>query len=55
MDIAAASYIVMQYLVKNKKRKQRHWWQTQLYTGRSVYSGRQLLLDLKFHEISGQI
>jgi hypothetical protein len=53
MDIAAAAYIVMHSLVKNKKRKQRRWWQTQLYTSRSVYSGRQLLLDLKFQEISG--
>jgi hypothetical protein len=45
----------MHSLVKNKKRKQRRWWQTQLYKyiSRSVYSGRELLLDLKFQEISG--
>lgn len=51
MDIAAAAYIVMDYLVKKKKR-QRRWWHTQLYN-RTMYSGNQLLLDLKFQAVSG--
>jgi hypothetical protein len=29
-----------------KKRKERRWWQRQLYTSREVYSGSSLLADL---------
>lgn len=55
MDIAAASYIVMHYLVQQKKKRKpiRRWWQTQLYTSRTTYGGQHLLLDLKFQAISG--
>ena len=55
MEVAATAYIFMHYFVKkNKKRRvERRWWQTKLYTVRKAYSGRQLLQDLKFQAISG--
>lgn len=54
MEVAAAAYIFMHYFVKKRKRRaQRRWWQTQLYSSRSVYSGNSLLLDLKFQASSG--
>ncbi|KAK9879480.1 hypothetical protein WA026_023338 [Henosepilachna vigintioctopunctata] len=55
MEVVAAAYIYMHYLVKkNKKRRaRRRWWQTQLYTSRNVYGGNHLLLDLKFQAKSG--
>lgn len=54
MEVAAAAYIYMHYFIKkNKKRRARRWWQTQLYTSRNVYGGNHLLLDLKFQAISG--
>lgn len=52
MDIAAAAYIVIDYLVKKKKRWERRWWHTQLYN-RRTYSVNQLLSDLKFQSVSG--
>lgn len=44
---AAAAYIYLHYALK-KKRKQRRWWQTQLYTRRGEYGGSNLLADMKF-------
>ena len=38
LQLAAASYIYIHYALK-KKRKERRWWQRQLYTYREVYSG----------------
>jgi len=48
---AAASYIYTHYALK-KKRKERRWWQAQLYTSREVYSGSSLLADLNFQSVS---
>lgn len=42
----------MHYALK-KERKQRRWWQIQLYTRRTEYGGSSLLADMKFQEISG--
>jgi hypothetical protein len=36
-----------------KKRKERRWWQTQLYTSREVYSDSSVLADLNFQSVSG--
>ena len=36
-----------------KKRKERRWWQRQLYTSREVYSGSGLLADWNFQSVSG--
>jgi hypothetical protein len=44
LQLAAASYIYIHYALK-KKRKERRWWQTQLYTSREVYSGTSLLTE----------
>jgi hypothetical protein len=49
---AAASYIYIHYALK-KKRKERRWWQTQLYTSREVYSSSSLLTDWNFQSVSG--
>jgi hypothetical protein len=51
-QLAAASYIYIHYALK-KKRKERRWWQTHLYTRREVYSGSSLLADLNFQSFSG--
>jgi len=52
LQLAAASYIYIHYALK-KKRKERRWWQRQLYTSREVYSGSSLLADLNFQPVSG--
>jgi len=52
LQLAAASYIYMHYALK-KNRKERRWWQRQLYTGREVFSGSSLLADLNFQSVSG--
>jgi hypothetical protein len=44
-------YIYIYYALK-KMRKERRWWQTQLYTIREVYSGSSLLADLNFQSVS---
>jgi hypothetical protein len=49
---AAASYIYIHYALK-KKRKERRWWQAQLYTSREMYSASSLLADFNFHSVSG--
>jgi hypothetical protein len=49
LQLAAASYV---YILK-KKRKERRWWQRQLYTRREVYSGLSLLADLNFQLVRG--
>jgi hypothetical protein len=36
-----------------KRKKQRRWWQTQLYSDREVYSASSLLADLNFQSVSG--
>lgn len=51
MEVAAAAYIVMDYLVKNKRKKDRRWWQLQLYSNRSHADN--LLCDLKYQSVSG--
>ena len=52
LQLAAALYIYIHYALK-RKRKERQWWQTQLYTIREVYSGSSLLADLNFQSVSG--
>jgi len=52
LQLAAASYIYIHYALK-KRRKERRWWQTQLYTSREVYSVSSLLADLNFQSVSG--
>jgi hypothetical protein len=52
LQLAAASYIYIHYALK-KRKKQRRWWQTQLYTNREVYSSSSLLRDLSFQPVSG--
>jgi hypothetical protein len=52
LQLAAASYIYIHYALK-KKRKERRWWQRQLYTSREVFSGSSLLADLNFQSVSG--
>jgi hypothetical protein len=52
LQLAAASYIYIHYALK-KRKKQRRWWQTQLYTNREVYSGSSLLRDFSFQPVSG--
>jgi len=51
LQLAAASYIYIHYALK-KRRKERRWWQTQLYTSREVYSDSSLLADLNFQSVS---
>jgi hypothetical protein len=41
------------YYALKKKRKERRWWQRQLYTSREVYSGSSFLADLNFRSFSG--
>jgi hypothetical protein len=43
----------LQLTAASKKRKDRRWWKTQLYTSREVYSGSSLLADLNFESVSG--
>jgi hypothetical protein len=52
LQLATASYIYIHYAL-NKKRKERRWWQRQLYTSREVYSGSRFLTDLNFKSVSG--
>ncbi|CAH1979656.1 unnamed protein product [Acanthoscelides obtectus] len=49
MEVAAAAYIFMHYYVKKnqKKRREKRFWQRQLFVKRNVYSGSNLLIDLK--------
>jgi hypothetical protein len=55
-DVFAASsgfvHLYTFYALK-KKRKERWWWQTQLYTSREVYSGSSVLADLNFQSVCG--
>jgi hypothetical protein len=41
-------------LSKNKERRERSWWHTQLRRSRTVCSGALLLADLPLQEICGQ-
>ena len=52
LQLAAASYICRYYALK-EKRKERRWWQKQLYTCREVYNVSSLLADLNFQSVSG--
>jgi len=52
LQLTAASYIYIYYSLK-KQRKERRWWQRQLFTSREVYSGSSLLADLNFQSVSG--
>jgi hypothetical protein len=51
LQLAAASYIYIHYALK-KKRKERRWWQRELYRSREVYSRSSLLADLNFQSVS---
>ena len=50
LQLAAASFIYIHYALK-EKRKERRWWQMQLYTSREFYSGSSLLADLNFQSV----
>lgn len=50
--VAAAAYIYIHYHTV-KRRKERRWWQSQLYSRRMEYSGRELIPDMRFQEVSG--
>jgi len=52
LQLTAASYIYIHYTLK-KRRKERPWWQRQLYTKREVYSGPSLLAELNFQPVGG--
>ena len=56
-DIFAASsmfqHLYTLRLKEYKKKKQRRWWQKQLYAGREVYSGSSLLAGLHFQLVTG--
>jgi hypothetical protein len=52
LQLAAASYIYMRYVLK-KRRKEGRWWQMQLCRSREVYSSSSLLADLNFQSVSG--
>jgi hypothetical protein len=39
--------------LKTKNKRQRRWWQTQLYSSREVHIGSSLLADLNFQLVSG--
>jgi len=54
VQLAAASYIFLHYLLKKKTRKPRRWWIKTVFANREVYSGSRLLRDLKFQSVSGQ-
>jgi hypothetical protein len=51
-DVFAASSGLVHYALK-KKRKERRWWLTQLYTSREVYSGSRLLAGLNCQSVIG--
>ena len=52
IQVAAAAYIYMHCFTRIKRNKRR-WWQSKLYNRRVEYSGRELLADMRFQEISG--
>jgi len=52
LQLAAASYVYIHYGLKTK-RKERRWWQRQLYTSKDVYSGSSLLADWNFQPVGG--
>jgi hypothetical protein len=53
LQVASAAYILIHYLIMKKQHRKRHWWQTEMFWNRYIYSGSNLLADLKFQEISG--
>ena len=54
IQVAAAAYIYiyMHYFTWIERNKRR-WWKSRLYNRRVEYSGRELLADMIFQEISG--
>jgi hypothetical protein len=55
LQVASAAFIFVNHILfRRRKRRERRWWQTELYRKRSVYSGTSLLTDLKFQAVSGQ-
>jgi len=52
LQLAAASNIRTHYALK-EKRKERRWWQRQLYTSREAYSGSSLLANLNIQSVNG--
>jgi hypothetical protein len=52
LQLAAALYIYRRYGLK-EKRRDRRWWQRQIYTSREIYSGSSLLADWNFQSLSG--
>jgi len=54
LHLAAASYIyILVHYALKKNRKERRWWQTQLYTSTEVHSRSSMSADLNFQSVSG--
>ncbi|XP_026316525.1 uncharacterized protein LOC113235958 isoform X2 [Hyposmocoma kahamanoa] len=54
LQAACAAFILMNYIRRKKKNRNRRWWQMNIYNRRQTLGGVQLLLDLKSQELSGQ-
>ena len=52
LPVAVAAYIYIHYHTV-KRRKERRWWQSQIYSRRMEYSGRELIADMRLKEVSG--
>jgi hypothetical protein len=49
--VCSAAIVVLGSAVPKKRGRKRRWWHTELFKKRC---GNELLMDLKFQEISGQ-
>jgi len=56
LQVSCAAFILMHSILKKRKqkRKERRWWQTNIFKSRNIYSGSTLINDLRSQEISGQ-
>ncbi|XP_022182210.1 uncharacterized protein LOC111042026 [Myzus persicae] len=56
LQVSCAAFILMHSVLKNRKqkRKERRWWQTNIFKSRNIYCGSTLINDLRSQEISGQ-
>lgn len=51
-ELAAAAYISLHYVIKEKRKKQKRWWQTWLYSSKDIYGIKNFMADLKRIEIT---
>jgi hypothetical protein len=54
LQITAVAYVYIHLILEKNNRRQRRWWQTQLFTRRSKFGRNSLLNDLRTQEINGQ-